>query len=311
MQIHWWGWAIFVGVVALLLLADLLVVHRKPHAVSTREAAIWSVVWVSLGLLFGAGIWLFAGAEFGLKFYTGYLLEKALSVDNLFVFIVIFNSFAVPPKQQHRVLFYGILGAVIMRAIFIFAGVALIERFEWVLFVFGALLIITGARLLFKKEAVESPADNRLMRWMRRIIPSTHDYRDGHFWVKENGKWLATPLLFVLLTVEFTDVIFATDSIPAIFGVTRDPFIIFSSNVFAILGLRALYFLLADFMGRFRYLHIGLALVLVFIGGKMLAEDFVHVPIAVSLSVVSGLLILAVVASWLRERFSPASGASP
>lgn len=285
----------------MLLVLDLTVVHRQPHAVSVKEAAIWTTVWIALGLAFGVGIWHFAGRERALEYFTGYLLEKGLSVDNLFVFLVIFSSFAVPKDLQHRVLFWGILGAVLMRGLFIWAGVALINQFHWIMYLFGAFLLITGVRLLLGSEPAQHPEQSRALRWMRRVIPSTSDYRGSKFMVREGGKVLATPLLFVLVTVEFTDVIFATDSIPAIFGVTRDPFIIFSSNVLAILGLRAMFFLLADIMGRFHYLHVGLALVLVFIGGKMLVEDLVHIPVTVSLGVVVGLLALSVGASLVRR----------
>lgn len=302
MDVDWWIWAAFIGAVIVLLVLDLTVVHRKPHAVGVREAAVWTTVWIALGVLFGAGIWYFAGPERALEYYTGYLLEKGLSVDNLFVFLVIFGAFAVPKDLQHRVLFWGILGAVIMRGLFIWAGVALVNQFEWVLYIFGAFLIFTGGRLMLGSEAVEHPEQSRAIRWMRRVVPTTSNYRGSKFFVRENGRLFATPLLLVLATVEFTDVIFATDSIPAIFGVTRDPFIIFSSNVLAILGLRAMFFLLADVMGRFHYLHIGLALVLVFIGAKMLVEEFLHVPVLVSLGVVGGVLILSVVASIVTGR---------
>lgn len=301
MAVDFWVWAAFLAGVVVLLVLDLTVVHRQPHAVSVKEAAIWTTVWIALGLAFGVGIWHFAGRERALEYFTGYLLEKGLSVDNLFVFLVIFSSFAVPKDLQHRVLFWGILGAVLMRGLFIWAGVALINQFHWIMYLFGAFLLITGVRLLLGSEPAQHPEQSRALRWMRRVIPSTSDYRGSKFMVREGGKVLATPLLFVLVTVEFTDVIFATDSIPAIFGVTRDPFIIFSSNVLAILGLRAMFFLLADIMGRFHYLHVGLALVLVFIGGKMLVEDLVHIPVTVSLGVVVGLLALSVGASLVRR----------
>jgi tellurite resistance protein TerC len=302
MSVPLWIWVAFLAAVAVLLVIDLLVGHRKPHAVETREAAIWTGVWIGLGLAFGVGVWMFAGSGRALEYYTGYLLEKGLSVDNLFVFLVIFGAFAVPKPLQHRVLFWGILGAVLMRGLFIWAGVALIDRFEWVLYIFGAFLVVSGVRLMFKGEVVEHPEQSRPIRWMRRIVPATEGYRGSRFFVRENGRLLATPLLFVLVTVELTDVIFATDSIPAIFGVTRDPFIIFSSNVLAILGLRAMFFLLADIMERFHYLQAGLAVVLVFIGAKMLAEEFVHVPVPVSLAVVCGVLIASIAASMIRTR---------
>lgn len=301
MQVHWWVWAGFIAAVTVLLLLDLLIVHRKPHAISMKEAATWTAIWIALAIAFGAGIWFFEGREPAIAYFTGYILEKSLSVDNLFVFLVIFRAFAVPGELQHRVLFWGILGAVVMRGLFIWAGVALIERFEWMMYLFGGFLIFTGFRLLWNSEPVEHPEQSVAIRWMRRVVPSTPNYHGASFLVRDQGKLRATPLLFVLVTVELTDVIFATDSIPAIFGVTRDPFIIFSSNVLAILGLRAMFFLLADFVGRFHYLHIGLALVLIFIGAKMLGEDFVHIPTLVSLGVVTGVLALSVIASLLAK----------
>lgn len=295
-------WAAFVAGVIVLLVLDLEVVHRKPHAIDVREAAIWTTVWIVLAILFGVGIWYFAGTHKALEYFSGYLLEKGLSVDNLFVFLVIFDAFAVPKKLQHRVLFWGILGAVVMRGLFIGAGVALVNRFEWVLYVFGGFLVFTGLRLLVGGEAAEHPERSRAVRWMRRVVPTTDGYRGEKFLVREGGKLLATPLLLVLFTIEFTDVIFATDSIPAIFGVTRDPFIIFSSNVLAILGLRAMFFLLADMLERFHYLHVGLALVLVFIGVKMLIEDLFHVPVGASLGVIAGVLVVSVVASLMTTK---------
>lgn len=292
-------WVAFIVGVLVLLVLDLVVVHRKPHAVSLRESAIWSAIWVTLGVAFGAGIWFFAGATPAMEFYTGYLLEKGLSVDNLFVFLIVFSAFSVPKELQHRVLFWGIIGAVVMRGLFIGLGVALINRFEWVLYIFGAFLVFTGLRLMVKSDEEEHPEEGRAVRWLRKLIPTTQGYRGSSFFVRENGRLLATPLFLVLITIELTDVIFATDSIPAIFGVTRDPFIIFSSNVLAILGLRALFFLLADFMERFHYLHIGLALVLTFIGVKMLIEHYVHIPMLASLGGVIGVLLVSVVVSLL------------
>ena len=306
----WIGFLVFV--LAMLAL-DLGVFHRKEHAVRPREAAIWSVVWISLALVFNVGVWHWFGPVRALEFLTGYLIEKALSVDNLFVFLVLFSYFSVPAKLQHRVLFWGILGALVMRAAFIFAGAALIQSFHWVIYVFGAFLVFTGIRLLTAGEGEQHPERNPALRVFRRVVPAVSDYRGPRFIVKESGRWLATPLLAVLVAIEATDIVFALDSIPAIFAITSDPFIVFTSNIFAILGLRALYFLLAGMLGAFRYLKVGLGLVLAFVGAKMLSEHWIEVPIWVSLTVIAALLGLSVLASVLipdrsKQEAAPADG---
>jgi len=293
----WIGFTVFV--LAMLAL-DLGVFHRKAHAVRVREACVWSAVWIGLALFFNAGVYFWFGPERALEFLTGYLIEKALSVDNLFVFLVLFSYFAVPPPLQHRVLFWGIVGALVMRAGFIMAGAALIQQFHWVIYIFGAFLVFTGIKLLSAREGGDiNPERNLVLRLFRKIVPTVPDYRGARFSVMEAGRRYATPLLTVLVVIEATDIVFAVDSIPAIFAVTTDPFILFTSNIFAILGLRALYFLLAGMIGKFRFLKVGLGLVLAFVGAKMLLAGFIHVPIAVSLGVVAALLSLSVAASLL------------
>lgn len=292
-------WGIFLGVLLVILALDLGVFHRKEHVIGTREAAAWTGTWIGLSLAFGGWVWWRFGSQAGLEFLTGYLIEYALSVDNIFVFIVIFGYFAVPPKYQHRVLFWGIFGALVMRGVFIGLGAALISRFDWVLYIFGAFLVFTGIKILVHRETEVHPERNPVVNLFRRFVPITHHYHGKHFVALENGRRVATPLLLVLVVVEATDVVFAVDSIPAIFGITRDPFIVFTSNICAILGLRALYFLLAGLLGKFIYLKFGLGLVLAFIGVKMLAADFVHLPVQVSLGVVVAILGGSVVASLL------------
>ncbi|MBI4523737.1 MAG: TerC family protein [Deltaproteobacteria bacterium] len=282
-----------------MLALDLAVFHRKAHAVSLREAFVWSIVWIGLAVIFNLGIYYFWGPDKALEFLVGYLIEKSLSVDNLFVFLVIFSYFAVPAMYQHRVLFWGILGALVMRAIFIAVGAALLNAFHWMIYVFGGFLIITAIKLLFAGHEKIKPEKNPAVRLARRLLPITKEYNGQSFFVRINGRLWATPLLLVLLVVETTDVIFAVDSIPAIFAVTMDPFIVYTSNVFAILGLRALYFLLAGIMDMFRYLKVGLSFVLCFVGVKMMIADFYKIPIGVSLGGVAGILALAVVASLL------------
>jgi len=295
-------WAIFAVVIVVMLALDLGVFHRREHVIGTREAATWVAVWIGLSLAFDLWIYLQFGTRPALEFLTGYLIEYALSVDNIFVFIVILGYFAVPKTYQHRVLFWGILGAVVMRGLFIGLGTALIVRFEWVLYLFGAFLVVTGARVLAHRGTEVHPERNPVVNLLRRLMPITRGYHGKHFFWREAGRLKATPLLVVLLVVETTDVVFAVDSIPAIFGVTRDPFLVFTSNIFAILGLRALYFMLSGMMDRFHLLNVGLGLVLVFIGLKMLAADFVHVSIQLSLAVVVLLLEGRVMASLLSPR---------
>ncbi|HQO50651.1 MAG TPA: TerC family protein [Bacteroidales bacterium] len=292
-------WVGFIAFVILMLALDLGVFHRKSHDVSIREALIWSAVWISLALVFNYGIYHFVGHEKGLEFLTGYLIEKALSVDNLFVFIMLFSMFGVEPKYQHKVLFWGILGALIMRAVFIFAGVALINRFHWIIYIFGAFLIYTGFKMMVHKEESLHPEQNPLVKLFKKLMPVTNEMHGDRFFVKINHKTFATPLFVVLIIIEFTDLIFATDSIPAILAISHDPFIIFSSNVFAILGLRALYFALAGLTKYFAYLKYGLAVILVFVGVKMGISGFYHFPIVASLLVILAILLVSVLASFI------------
>jgi tellurite resistance protein TerC len=294
-------WVVFNIFVLGILAVDLLVLHRKAHAVSLREALAWSCVWVSLALLFGIGIYFFRGGEKALEFLTGYVIEWSLSVDNLFVFLVIFSYFAVPSMYQHRVLFWGILGALVLRAIFIATGAALLANFHWMIYVFGGFLIFTGIKLLFVGEEKIEPEKNPAVRLVRRFINVTPEYHGQQFFIRKDGSLWATPLFLVLVVVETTDVIFAVDSIPAIFAITLDPFIVYTSNVFAILGLRALFFLLAGVMEMFRYLRVGLAFVLCFVGAKMLIAEFYKVPIGISLGVVGGILLISILASMLKQ----------
>jgi tellurite resistance protein TerC len=293
-----WFWVWFNVFVLGMLALDLGVFHRKAHAVSVREAAAWSAVWVTLALAFNGWIWYYAGPQPALEFLTGYLVEKSLAVDNIFVFVLIFGYFAVPAKYQHRVLFWGIIGALLMRGGFIAAGAYVLHRWHWVIYIFGALLLVTGIKMLFKKENEADLGNNPIVRWTRRVLPMTDHYRGHHFTVRENGKWLATPLLLVLIVVEFSDLVFAIDSIPAIFAITEDPFLVYTSNVFAILGLRSMYFLLAGVIHKFIYLRYGLGLVLAFIGTKMMIVDVYKIPTMMSLGVVALLIGGSVALSW-------------
>ncbi|NKE71750.1 TerC family protein [Candidatus Manganitrophus noduliformans] len=297
-----WPWILFNLFVLAMLALDLGVFHRKAHVVRLKEALGWSVVWICLALLFNLLIYFWLGQETALQFLAGYVIEKSLSVDNLFVFLLIFSYFSVPSIYQHKILFWGILGALVMRAIFIAAGITLIEKFHWMIYLFGGFLIITGIKMAFQKDKELHPEANPVLRLFRRFVPVTSEYHESRFWVIKEGKRWATPLFVVLLLVETTDVIFAVDSIPAILAVTRDPFIVYTSNVFAILGLRALYFALAGIMQLFHYLHYGLSLILVFVGTKMLISDLYKVPIGIALAVIAGILLISVVASILRPR---------
>jgi tellurite resistance protein TerC len=293
--VGWWVWAAVVGVILVVLAVDLLA-HRGERAVGVREAAVWSGVWVALGVAFGVVVWLGWGGEAAGQYYAGYLIEKSLAVDNVFVFAVIFGYFAVPREQQHRVLFYGVIGALVFRAVFIAAGSVLIASFSWVLYLFGAFLVVTGARMAWRREKPEAPGENLVVRVSRRLLPA---------------RWAARPLLAVLVTIEATDLVFSVDSIPAIFAVTQEPFLVFTSNAFAVLGLRAMYFLLADLVDRFAYLTLGLAAVLVWVGLKMLLHHVYVIPTGVSLAVVAAILAVAVGASWVRGRRSPAGDRPP
>lgn len=290
-------WIAFNVFVLIAVALDLGVFNRRLHKVELREALWSSIAWVALSVLFGFGVWHFSGHQRAVEFFTGYLIEKALSVDNLFLFLVIFRTFAIDERFQHRMLEWGILGALVMRGVMIFAGAALIEKFSWVMYVFGAFLVYAGVHMLFAKKENVRPGESAFYRFANKHLRVTRDYYGEHFFVRKNGKIFATPLFLVLLVVEITDITLAIDSIPAIFGITRDPFIVYTSNVFAILGLRAMYFLLAGFLNRLRFLTVGLAFVLAFIGGKMLVEHWIHITALVSLSVVGGILFLAIVGS--------------
>lgn len=294
-------WILFNVFVVAMLVLDLGVFHRKSHTVKYREALIWSVVWIALALIFAVVIYFWHGRTPSLEFVTGYVIELSLSVDNLFVFLLIFRYFQVPPGHQHKVLFWGILGALIMRAIFIAAGVGLIQRFHWVVYVFGVFLVYSGFKLLRQGEAEIHPEKNPVLRLFRRLVPVTRDYEGDKFFVRRPGL-LATPLLVVLVVVETTDLLFAVDSIPAILAITRDAFIVYTSNVFAILGLRSMYFALAGMMEMFRFLHYGLSVVLMFVGSKMLLSHYYEVPTVVALGAVAGILLLSVGASLIRPK---------
>lgn len=308
-----WLWIGFNVFVLAMLALDLGVFHRQAHVVSLKESLTWTAVWIALALIFNLGVWHYFGSQRALEFFTGYLIEKSLSVDNVFVFALLFSYFAVPPVHQHKVLFWGILGALIMRAIMIILGAALITKFTWIIYVFGAFLILTGIKMIMKREEEIHPERNPVVRWFKKLMPVTPDYRGDKFFVRENGIRMATPLFVVLLLVEFSDLIFAVDSIPAIFAVTKDPFIVYTSNVFAILGLRSLYFALAGVMDKFHYLKIGLGAVLTFVGVKMLlAHTTWKMDTLVSLGVIVLILGASVVASLLKpRRLEPAKLSRP
>jgi tellurite resistance protein TerC len=292
-------WTIFSVFVLGMLALDLGVFNRKAHEVHFREALTWSFVWVALSMLFNGWIYVQFGRQKALEFLTGYVIEKALSVDNIFVFVILFASFAVPKIYQHRVLFWGVIGAIVMRAVFIGLGAALVARFHWIMYVFGAILIFTGIRLMVAGDAEPHPERNPIYRFARRFIPAVPEYHGKRFLTRIDGRWFATPLLLVLIAIEATDVVFAVDSIPAIFAITGDPFIVYTSNIFAILGLRAMYFLLAGVIDRFHLLKIGLAVVLLFVGVKMVVAEWLEIPIGVSLGVIGGVLAVSVIASLI------------
>ena len=302
MSSQMWVWIAFNVFVLVMLAIDLGVFHRQSHAVTLKEALVWSGVWIALALLFNLGVYAWYGPQPALAFLTGYLIEKSLSVDNIFVFALIFSYFKVPAHYQHKVLFWGILGALVMRAFFIFAGISLLQQLHWIIYVFGALLIFTGIKMVTEKDKEIHPEKNPVLKLFHRLMPVTEHYQGDRFFVKQAGHYAATPLFIVLLVVETTDVIFAVDSIPAILAITVDPLIVYTSNVFAILGLRALYFALAGVIGLFHYLHYGLSAILVFVGAKMLLADIYKLPVGVALSVVAGILLIAVVASVVRPR---------
>ena len=298
-----WPWVGFNAFILAMLALDLGVFHRKSHVISLRESLTWTLVWVGLALVFNVGVWHFAGSAKALEFFTGYVIEKSLSVDNVFVFALLFSYFAVPPAHQHKVLFWGILGALVMRAVMIIVGAALITRFTWLIYIFGAFLILTGIKMVLKREETIDPGSNPVVRWLKRFIAVTPDYRGDSFFVREHGARMATPLFVVLVLVEFTDLVFAVDSIPAIFAVSKDPFIVYTSNVFAILGLRSLYFALAGVMDKFHYLKVGLGVVLAFVGVKMvLSHTAWKIDTLVSLGLIVGILGISIVCSLLRPR---------
>lgn len=301
LDIEPWMWTALVAAIVVLLLADLLLVHRKPHEIELREALIESAVWIALGIGFGFLVAWHFGWQAGGEYFGGYLIEKSLSVDNVFVWAVIFSFFGVPNKYQFRVLFWGVFGALVMRAGFIFAGVALIERFDWILYVFGALLLYTAFRMFRHKGEEVDPEANPVLRLVQRIIPSTPEYDGQKMFTRVNGALVATPLFAVLVLVEATDVVFAVDSVPAILAISQEPFIVFSANAFAILGLRALYFALAGMAGRFRYLDRGLATILTFVGVKMILIDVIHLPVAISVGVIAIILTVSIWASLRAE----------
>jgi tellurite resistance protein TerC len=309
-----WLWIGFNLFVLAMLALDLGVFHRKSHVVSSKEALAWSLVWITLSLVFNAVIYFFwdkmapdspyTNSEAALAFLTGYLIEKSLSVDNIFVFILIFSFFRVPAAYQHRVLFWGILGALVMRGILIVLGAALLHEFHWIIYVFGAFLIFTGIRMALQHEEHVEPDKNPVVKFFRKFMPVTENFEKAQFFVRRAGKLMATPLFLILLVVESTDLVFAVDSIPAIFAVTQDPFIVYTSNIFAILGLRALYFLLANVMDKFQYLRFGLSAVLIFIGVKMVIVDFYKIPTVLSLVVVASILLISILVSLWKAKTS-------
>ena len=298
-----WLWIGFNVFVLLMLALDLGVFHKKAHVVTFKESITWTAVWIALAMVFNVWIWQHFGAQKGLEFFTGYVIEKSLSVDNVFVFALLFSYFAVPQLYQHKVLFWGVLGALVMRAIMIVLGAALITKFSWIIYIFGAFLILTGIKMVVKKEEEIHPENNPVVRWFKKFMKVTPDFRGDKFFVRENGILMATPLFVVLLLVEVSDLIFAVDSIPAIFAVTKDPFIVYTSNVFAIMGLRSLYFALAGVMDKFHYLKIGLGFVLTFVGVKMLlAHTPWKIDTVLSLGVIVGILALSVIASLMKPK---------
>lgn len=296
-QTEWIALGLFNVFVVLMLFVDLKWLHRENRPMRLGEALGWTAFWVGMAMAFCVGVWNFQGAEKGMQFLAGYILEESLSVDNLFVFLLVFSYFKVPAHAQHKVLFWGILGALFFRAIFIFAGVAIIHRFEWIMYIFGAFLIYSGTKLFFEQEKDVHPEHNPVVKIFRRIMPVTPDYEGENFFVRRAQRLWATPLFVVLLVIETTDIIFAVDSIPAVLSVSKDPFIIYTSNIFAILGLRSLFFALSSVMRLFHYLHYGLGAILVFVGIKMGISHFIHIPISVSLLIIGGILMFSVILS--------------
>ncbi len=297
-----WPWIAFNVFLLALLALDLGVFHRKTHTVSLKEALTWSAIWISLALAFNVGIYFWMGSEPALDFFTGYLIEKSLSVDNIFVFVLLFSYFTVPAAYQHRVLFWGVIGALLMRGALIAIGSVLLEQFAWIIYIFGAFLVYTGIRMAFHKDENVDPGKNPLLKMVRKIAPVTENFEGQHFIVRRAGKRYLTPLMLVLLVIETTDLVFAVDSIPAIFGITEDPFIVYTSNVFAILGLRSLYFVFANIIDKFYYLKIALAIILTFVGVKMLLSHIYHIDTLLSLLVIAVVLGGAIVASIIRNK---------
>lgn len=299
METNAWYWIGFNAFVLIMLALDLGVFHKKTHEVKVKEALIWTAVWISLAMVFNAGIFHFFGKEKGVEFLTGYVIEKSLSVDNIFVFIMVFSYFQIPTKYQHKVLFWGVLGALVMRAIFIFAGVALISKFHWIIYIFGGFLVFTGFKMLLQEDKPIEPEKNPLIKLVRKILPVSNELHGDKFIIKQGAKTIATPLLLVLVLIEFTDLIFAVDSIPAILAISKDPFIVYTSNVFAIMGLRSLYFALSGITQYFVYLKYGLAAILIFVGTKMSIVDFYKVPVLLSLLIIVTILAISVIASLM------------
>jgi TerC family integral membrane protein len=306
-MVEWFHWAAFLAFLGVVLSVDLLVLHRRAHEVPIKEALAWTAAWVGLAAAFGALLWLWRGGETAGQFAAGYLIEWSLSVDNVFVFILIFTHFAVPKAYQHRVLFWGVLGAIVLRLSFILGGSALLHRFHWMIYVFGGLLLVTAIRLLLQRERERSPEESLVLKVLRRFVPLTETFEGQRLMVRYQGRVAATPLFAVLVLIEATDVVFAIDSVPAVFSVTRDAFVAFTSNAMAILGLRSLYFVLAGAMGRFRFLTPSLAAILGFVGLKMIASGVVEIPVAVSLAIIAGILALGLGLSLLRPTPSTAS----
>lgn len=302
MEVSIWFWVGFNLFVLFMLALDLGVFHRKSHEVSVKEALTWSGVWIFLALCFNGFVWMQFGEKQALDFFTGYLIEKALSVDNIFVFVLIFSYFQIPAKYQHKVLFWGIIGALVMRVIFIFAGVALLAKFHWLIYVFGAILFYTGIKMLTEKDKKMEPEKNPFFKFIKKFVPVTNDFHGDKFFVKQDGKKFATPLFLALIVVEITDLIFAVDSIPAILAITQEQFIVYTSNVFAILGLRSLYFALAGIIDRFKYLSVGLAIILLFVGLKMVSVDFYKIPVHISLIIIAIILTTSIVYSLLKTK---------
>lgn len=295
-------WSVFNVFILAMLIVDLVVLHKEDETVSIKEALYWTGAWIVLALLFGIGVYYYMGSQTALDYYTGYLIEKSLSVDNIFVFLLVFTYFKVPDEFQHKVLFWGIFGALVMRLLFIFTGVALIERFHWIIYVFGGFLVFTGIKLAMEKDKEVHPERNPVLKLVRRFFPTTKNYHGSKFFIRKMGRLIATPLFIVLVVIETTDLVFALDSIPAILAITRDEFIIYSSNAFAILGLRALYFAVSGVMRLFHYLHYGLSAILVFVGIKMMLSELYHIPTPYALGFIAGALTISVVASIMYPK---------